>query len=1296
MDLKGMLAMRTTRTSARGLISRLSRSAGRAAPEAMFEALEGRQFLAATVVNPIADLSIQRNSAATVIDLAPRFDDPNLTGTLLRWNTVQGDFVVEMFDQAGPGRTRTTPLSVANFLQYLNAGRYTNTIFHRSVANFVVQGGGFTRPTANNQIAPTIPTFAQVPNEPGNSNVRGTIAYAKLGPDAPGGGPNSATSQFFFNLGDNSANLNNQNGGFTVFARVIGNGMAVVDAIAALPRVDLRPRFPGQGSDPFVGAANEVPIRGTLAPSVITPDNYASVNAITVTPELTYTVTSGNPAVVSATIQNNQVRLVYGANRTGVSNITVRATSADGSFVEDVFTVRVGNVPTVSSVTANPAFIAVPGANTTLTAVGVSDLDNNVARVQFFRDSNSNNQLDDADTLLGEDTSAAGGYTLTTPTTGFGGGANRVFARVVDNDQLTSSVVFTTVTVNQRPTITNLSSNLPSVLRPAAITLTANGLADVDGTVTGVEFFRDANANGSFDEGVDLLLGTDNNPAGGFSLSFATTGFPGGNVNFFARAIDNQGARSTTATTSVGINSVAPTLTALTLAPTVTTRPSTITLTATGAADTDGTVAAVEFYRDANANNTFDAGVDVLLGTDSTIGDGFSLQVSSASLAVGVNRLFARARDNDGVFSVARSAVITIANVAPTVGSVSAGPNPLPGGTAQVTLTANNVGDRDGTVARVQFFRDTNNNGVLDLADQNVGEDNNSAGGFSVTFSASNLSGSVRWFARATDNDNALSLPALLVTRVSTPPTVTSLTSSPTTVTRPGNVTLTANGVAATQGVLSRVDFYRDNGDNVFDPAVDTLLGSDNSATGGWTLTFSSAQLGGGVNRFFARARDTLGSFSSTVTATVTVNNAAPTITGLTATPSVLPDTAASILLTATGAADADGSIARVQFFRDSNTNGVLDANDVMVGEDNNPAGGFTLTLPGTGLAGTVRFFARATDNDGTNSAAVTSTVRINAAPTVASVTATPGAVTRPANVTFTANGVVDPDGTVVSVEFVQDLNNNGQIDNSDRVLGVDNSIAGGWTLVLSSRELDAGVNGILARATDNLGARSAVAQTTVNVTNLTPTVASITVTPNPSINPNTNVTITANTVVDPDGAIVRVDFFADNGDGVFNATTDTLLGSDSLPTDGFSLTRPGGQLPGGTRLYFARAVDDDNAFSNVVQVSARINNSPVIGGFQISAPTVARPAPVTFTAQNVTDDGTVARVVFFFDSNQDGQFQDGQDEFLGEGVQNGVNWSFTLPSSSVLNTGNFSVLAIALDNDNALSAPLFRPLTVT
>lgn len=142
--------------------------------------------------------------------------------TTVQIQTVMGDIEVNLFD-------KQTPKTVANFLAYVNAEAYTDSIIHRSVPDFIVQGGGFEFNEAWPPIA--IPQSPMVINEPAFSNVRGTIAMAKLGNK-----PNSATNQWFINLKNNSGNLDNQNGGFTVFGQVTGNGMAIIDAIAALPR----------------------------------------------------------------------------------------------------------------------------------------------------------------------------------------------------------------------------------------------------------------------------------------------------------------------------------------------------------------------------------------------------------------------------------------------------------------------------------------------------------------------------------------------------------------------------------------------------------------------------------------------------------------------------------------------------------------------------------------------------------------------------------------------------------------------------------------------------------------------------------------------------------------------------------------------------------------------------------------------------------------------------------------------------------------------------------------------------
>ena len=120
------------------------------------------------------------------------------------------------------------PLTVANFLQYVTDGDYNNVIFHRLADGFVLQGGGFS---TNSEIFNNIFQFTDIPADPpvqnefNRSNLRGTIAMAKLG-----GNPNSATNEFFFNLGDNSANLDNQNGGFTVFGEL--TDLTLLDQLA--------------------------------------------------------------------------------------------------------------------------------------------------------------------------------------------------------------------------------------------------------------------------------------------------------------------------------------------------------------------------------------------------------------------------------------------------------------------------------------------------------------------------------------------------------------------------------------------------------------------------------------------------------------------------------------------------------------------------------------------------------------------------------------------------------------------------------------------------------------------------------------------------------------------------------------------------------------------------------------------------------------------------------------------------------------------------------------------------------
>ena len=155
------------------------------------------------------------------------FSPKTAESTVVEFQTNMGTFEVNLYDNA-------TPLTVANFLDYVNGLAYSNSILHRAPPGFVVQGGGFT---FNAALPVAITSDLPIQNEPVYSNVRGTIAMAKTSQ------PDSATNQWFFNLTDNSANLDLQNEGFTVFGEVINNGMDVVAAIAALPVYDFSARF---------------------------------------------------------------------------------------------------------------------------------------------------------------------------------------------------------------------------------------------------------------------------------------------------------------------------------------------------------------------------------------------------------------------------------------------------------------------------------------------------------------------------------------------------------------------------------------------------------------------------------------------------------------------------------------------------------------------------------------------------------------------------------------------------------------------------------------------------------------------------------------------------------------------------------------------------------------------------------------------------------------------------------------------------------------------------------------------
>jgi cyclophilin family peptidyl-prolyl cis-trans isomerase len=180
-----------------------------------------------TPQNPAGQQNVQQNN-----NTQTERENVSTENKKVKLQTTMGDIVIEMESQAAPN-------TVKNFIQYVESGFYNGIIFHRVIPGFMIQGGGFTVNMEQKK------ANAPVKNEFKISNTRGTVAMAKLG-----GNPDSATCQFFISVADNSSNLDHQNGGFTVFGKVV-EGMDVVDKIVNV-KTTVRSGMPDVPVEPVV------------------------------------------------------------------------------------------------------------------------------------------------------------------------------------------------------------------------------------------------------------------------------------------------------------------------------------------------------------------------------------------------------------------------------------------------------------------------------------------------------------------------------------------------------------------------------------------------------------------------------------------------------------------------------------------------------------------------------------------------------------------------------------------------------------------------------------------------------------------------------------------------------------------------------------------------------------------------------------------------------------------------------------------------------------------------------------
>ena len=325
------------------------------------------------VTQPLNDFTVVPNTTDTRIDLFTNFDDPSTSGLIARfdlYNTNLGGGTTELllFDQPGVG----APITVQNFIGYVERNDYLDSIIHRSVPGFIIQGGGFAidgigTATGNGLLETvTVITGPAIQNEFSldRSNLRGTIAMAKIGGD-----PDSATSQWFFNLADNSTNLDNQNGGFTVFGQTLSEAdLAPLDAIAALPRFNATQVF-GQS------AFGTMPLNLTDSNELTSDNQLVRYEDIIVfsRPELTFTIlNNSNPTLVNASIEEGELILDYSNNQVGTAEITIQATTLLGESTQDTFVVTIED--TVVVIIEDPVITSTPEFSVTENSTSVGTI----------------------------------------------------------------------------------------------------------------------------------------------------------------------------------------------------------------------------------------------------------------------------------------------------------------------------------------------------------------------------------------------------------------------------------------------------------------------------------------------------------------------------------------------------------------------------------------------------------------------------------------------------------------------------------------------------------------------------------------------------------------------------------------------------------------------------------------------------------------------------------------------------------------------------------------------------------
>ncbi|GEO03936.1 hypothetical protein AAE02nite_16000 [Adhaeribacter aerolatus] len=870
--------------------------------------------------------------------------------------------------------------------------------------------------------------------------------------------------------------------------------------------------------------------------------------------------------------------------------VTAKATDNAGSITTSapvIISTLVNNNPTV--VITSPGINAQIKAPTNVFVTANAELTNgSINKVEFFNGS----------TKIGEKTVAPFEiYLMNAPT-----GIYTITAKALGSNGTTTTsapVIFTVVNsttlVNVAPSVNITAPTTTSgFTAPANVTINANA-SDIDGSVSKVEFYY-----GTIKVGEDFTS----------PYSFTWTNALAGNYALTAIATDNAGTTTVSAPVNITVKTSNSTTNAL---PTVAltsptagatfTAPASITINV-NASDSDGSVSKVEFF-----NGTTKLGED--------LSSPYSFTWSNVS--AGNYTLTARATDNAGSIAVSAAISLIVNNpvvpVAPTVAITAPTNNNTFTAPASITITAN-AADAEGAISKVTFY-----NGSVKVSDDFTSP-------YTVTWS-NVAAGSYTLTAVATDNAGLTTTSAAVQVIVNAPvlvaPTIaiTSPTAG-TTFTASANITINANA-ADTDGTVSKVEFFNGTvkiGESFTSPYSFTW---NNVAAGNYTLT--------------AKATDNTGLATTSTAVNITVDApalpVAPTVIIASPTNNATFTAPASITIAA-NAADADGSVVKVEFY-----NGTT-----KLGEDLSSPYSF---IWNNATAGSYAITAKATDNTGLVATSDQVNVQVNApvvplAPTVAITSPVSGtSFTAPANITITANAA-DADGTVATVEFY----------NGTTKLGEDNTAPYSFTWT----NVAAGSYSLTAKAIDNTGMATTSAVVGVAAKALSaPTVFLTSPTNTAIFQEPANIIITAN-AADADGTVIKVEFY--------NGTT--KLGEDLSSPYSFNWNN----VAAGNYTLTAKAIDN----SSLITTSAPVNvtvKALVAPTVAITAPTTGSsftdPASVTIAATAADTDGSVVKVEFYSGTTK-----------LGEDLSSpySFNWG-NVPA------GSYTLTARAYDN-NGLS----------